>query len=98
MTARFFTVHENGVSLSVKARPGSREDAILGVRGAELIVAVRAHAEKGKANEEIVRLLSRILKIPRGEVELMRGAASPHKVFRLPLAAVSLLSKIGSHQ
>ena len=96
MTERFFTVHADGVSLNVKARPGYREDAILGARGAELVVAVRANAEKGKANGEIARLLSRALKIQREEVVLVRGASSPHKVFRLPLAAAPPLSKMAS--
>jgi uncharacterized protein YggU (UPF0235/DUF167 family) len=96
MGARFYTVDAHAVHLRVRARPGSREGAVLGARGAELVVAVRARAEKGKANEEIVRLLSRVLDIPRGEVILARGAASPHKVFRLPLAAAPRLEEWGA--
>ena len=94
MTERFFAVQGSSVSLNVKARPGSRENAILGVRGAELLVAVRARAEKGRANAEIARVLSRILRIPRGEVVLKRGATSAHKIFHLPLNAASLLEKM----
>ncbi len=94
MTNRFFAVHGSSVSLNVKARPGYRENAILGVHGAELIVAVRAPAEKGRANAEIARVLSRILRIPRGEVVLKRGATSAHKVFYLPLDAATVLEKM----
>ena len=41
------------MTLNVKAKPGARQDAVFGVRGGELLVAVRAVAEKGRANTEI---------------------------------------------
>jgi uncharacterized protein (TIGR00251 family) len=94
MTERFFSVHGSIVSLNVKARPGYRENAILGVHGAELVVAVRAPAEKGRANAEIARVLSRILRIPRCEVVLKRGATSTHKIFHLPLDVSFVLEKM----
>lgn len=89
----FFSVHGDHVILRVKAKPGARQDAILGVRGAELVVAVRVPAEKGKANAEIIRVLSKALEVHRSEVTLKLGGASPHKVFELPASAAAALQR-----
>ena len=72
-----------GVVLPVKARPGARRSEILGVHGGALKLAVAAAPEKGKANREIVALLSRELKVPKGSIELVRGAGGPEKAFRI---------------
>ncbi|HVO40939.1 MAG TPA: DUF167 domain-containing protein [Spirochaetia bacterium] len=89
----FYSVQGGRVTLRVKARPGARQDAILGVRGAELVVSVRVPAEKGKANAEIVRVLSRALDVPRADVVLKVGGGSPHKVFELPASAAAALQR-----
>jgi uncharacterized protein len=90
----FFSVHPNSVSLKVKARPGAAKDAVLGVRGGELVVAVRAVAEKGRANERLIRVLSAALGVSRDSVRLKLGGSSSHKVFELPKEAASILVKM----
>ena len=82
------------ITFKVKAKAGARQDAVLGVRGAELLVSVRAVAEKGKANEEIVRVLAKALGVARKSVVLKLGGASPHKVFQVPVAASAALRRI----
>ena len=84
------------VLMRVKARPRARQDGVLGVRAGELVVAVRAPAEKGKANAEIVRVLARALGLPRANVALKSGGSSPHKVFQLPLEAEPVLRKLSA--
>jgi uncharacterized protein YggU (UPF0235/DUF167 family) len=64
------------------------------VRGGELLVSVRAVAEKGKANEEIARVLAKALGVARGSVTLKLGGASPHKVFQVPVAAAAALQML----
>ena len=90
----FYTVHAGTVMLRVKAKPGARADAIMGVRGAELMVSVRSVAEKGRANVEIVRVIAKALGVPRDSVVLKIGGASGHKVFQLPVEAEPALRKI----
>ncbi len=96
MAEEFFSVRSGCVFLRVKAKPGAREDSIIGVRGSELVVAVRAPPEKGRANAEISRVLARALAVPRGEVVLKLGGSSSHKVYTLPLAAAAILGKMVS--
>jgi len=89
----FFSVGGEAVVLRVKAKPHAREDAVLGVRAGELLVAVRAAAEKGKANAEIVRVLARALGVRRDRVVLKSGSGAPHKVFVVPLEAAAALRR-----
>jgi uncharacterized protein len=90
----FFSSQGDHLTLRVKAKPGARQDAVLGVRGAELLVSVRAVAEKGRANVEIARVLAKALGVPKDSVVLKLGGASPHKVFQVPAAAAAALGKM----
>jgi uncharacterized protein YggU (UPF0235/DUF167 family) len=90
----FFSVREKSISLKVKARPGAGKDGVLGVRGGELVVAVRAVAEKGKANEQLIRVLSDFLGVPRDSIRLKLGGSTSHKVFELPREAGGALTKM----
>jgi uncharacterized protein (TIGR00251 family) len=92
----FFTLKDRAVLLRVKARAHAREDAVLGVRAGELVVSVRAPAEKGKANAEIVRVIARTLGLSRDVVALKSGGSSPHKVFLVPLEALDAVRALAS--
>ena len=91
-----FSIRSGRIFLRVKAKPGARQDSILGVRGSELVVAVRVPPEKGRANAEIARVLAGELRVPRDEIVLKLGGSSPHKVFTVPLSASPLLGKLVS--
>jgi hypothetical protein len=90
----FFTMKDRTVLLRVKGKAHAREDRVLGVRAGELVVSVRAPAEKGKANAEIVRVIAKALGVSRDDVALKSGGSSPHKVFQVPLGAAGALRKI----
>ncbi len=94
MAEEFFSVRSGCVFLRVKAKPGAREDSVLGVRGSELVVAVRAPAEKGRANAEITRVLAKALGVTRGDIVLKLGGSSPHKVYAVPVSAAPILGKM----
>ena len=90
----FYSVGARSILLHVKARPGSRQDAVAGVRGGELLVDVRAQPEKGRANEEIVRLLARALGVARESVVLKLGGGSRRKLFEVPLSCLEALERL----
>lgn len=96
MPDEFFSVRSGRVYVRVRARPGAFEDSVVGVRGSELLVSVRALPEKGKANAEIARVLARALRVPRDEVELKLGGSSAHKLYVVPLSAASALAKMAA--
>jgi uncharacterized protein (TIGR00251 family) len=69
-----------GTRLRLRVKPGAKRDAILGVHGGALKVAVAAPPEKGKANRAVVRLLAGALGLPREAVSVVAGESSQDKV------------------
>ena len=70
-----------GIILPVSARPGSGRDAIKGLQGGTLKVAVTQVAEKGKANRAIIGLLSKRLKLKKSQIQIVSGETSRQKQF-----------------
>lgn len=74
---------DGGVALSVKAQPGAKRNAIVGVHAGALKVAVTAAPEQGKANQAIATLLAETLGLRKADVELLSGQTSRAKKFLL---------------
>jgi len=76
-----------GVTLAVRAQPGSKKTAIAGVYGegdaAQLKLAVQAPPVEGRANEALVAFLADTFGVPRRSIELLSGGSSRSKVFLL---------------
>jgi len=75
--------HPHGVVVPIRAHPGARRNALLGVREGMLRIAVTAAPEKGKANQAIAALLGRELGLAKSSIELIAGETSSHKRFLL---------------
>ena len=79
--------------LKVRAAPGSKGDRVLGVHGDALRVAVRAPADRGKANAALVEVIARALGLRRSEVALHAGGASRDKWIRIDSLSREELSR-----
>ena len=72
------------VVIVVRVTPRSGRDAIEGLDGGgELRVRVTAAPADGAANEAVIRLLAKELRVPRSSVSLVFGASSRHKRLRI---------------
>ncbi|MBX9640556.1 MAG: DUF167 domain-containing protein [Mycobacteriaceae bacterium] len=71
-------------SLVVKVKPGSRKGPLVetGPDG-ELTVYVQEQAVDGKANDAVLRILAKYLDVPRNQIEMVSGARSRMKRFRV---------------
>jgi len=68
----------------VKVKPGSRRGPHVEVGpDGELTIYVREQAVDGKANNAVIQLLAAHLQLPRSRVELVSGAMSRVKRFRI---------------
>ncbi|HEX9833103.1 MAG TPA: DUF167 domain-containing protein [Mycobacterium sp.] len=68
----------------VRVKPGSRKGPLVEVGSeGELTIYVRDRPVDGKANEAVIRLLAEHLGVPRGDVQLVSGATSRLKRFRV---------------
>jgi uncharacterized protein (TIGR00251 family) len=76
-----------GVTLAVRAQPGAKKTAIVGVYGegdaAQLKIAVQAPPVEGRANEALVAFLADYFGVAKRSIELVSGELSRSKVFLL---------------
>jgi uncharacterized protein (TIGR00251 family) len=77
----------DGVTLAVRAQPGAKKTAIVGIYGegtdAQLKIAVQAPPLEGRANETLIAFLAETFGLPKSTVELLTGELSRNKVFLL---------------
>ena len=71
------------VFLSVRVTPGAGRDAVMGWQGDALRLSVAAPAERGKANEAVIRLLGGALGLPRQQLRIVRGQTARRKVIAI---------------
>ena len=78
---------KDGVTLAVRAQPGAKKTAIIGIYGegaaAQLKIAVHAPPIEGRANAALIAFLAELFDLPRHSVELVTGELSRSKVFLL---------------
>ncbi len=68
--------------LAVRVTPGAREQSLT-IEGGRLLAKVRAKPEDGKATSAVRDLLAAGLGLAPSRLELLRGATSREKLFRL---------------
>lgn len=68
--------------LAVRVTPGARIEALEIAEG-RLLAKVRAKPQDGKANDAVRGLLASALQVAPSRIELLRGATSREKQFRL---------------
>jgi len=88
-----------GVTLAVRAQPGAKKTAIVGIYGegdaAELKIQVHAAPIEGRANAALIEFLAEIFSLSRRNVELVNGELSRSKVFLLRcVSAAAVKAKI----
>ena len=70
--------------IAVRVKPGSSKGPLVEAdEDGSLTVYVRERAVDGKATEAVARLLAAHLSVPRSRVELVSGATSRIKRFRV---------------
>ncbi|XP_042527706.1 UPF0235 protein C15orf40 homolog [Dipodomys spectabilis] len=71
------------VTVAVRAKPGSRHNAVTDVTTDAVGVAVAAPPTEGEANAELCRFLSKVLDLRKSDVVLEKGGKSREKVVKL---------------
>jgi uncharacterized protein (TIGR00251 family) len=78
---------KGGVTLLVRAQPGAKKTAVIGVYGegatAQLKISIQAPPIEGRANSALISFLAEILDLPKSQVELVSGELSKSKIFML---------------
>ncbi len=78
--------HRSELTLEVFLKPGSKRDRIVAVEGSKVTLSVSAPPVDGRANEAMMRFLSKILHIPKSSINLVTGHTSRHKIVRIGIS------------
>jgi uncharacterized protein len=78
-----YDVEDGAVVVHVHVQPGSGRSAVVGRHGESLKVRVAAPPVGGRANDAALELLAEALEVPAQDVELVSGAKSRVKRFRV---------------
>ena len=67
----------------MKVTPGARTESVE-IADGRVLVKVRTKPEDGKASAAVLALLAQALEVAPSRVEMLRGATSREKLFRIP--------------
>ncbi|XP_050425889.1 UPF0235 protein C15orf40 homolog [Adelges cooleyi] len=67
------------IAIRVNAKPGAKKTEITDVSADAIDIKLKAPAQEGKANSELINFLSDVLNIKKNDIELKRGHQSRDK-------------------
>jgi len=73
------TQDRTGITVSLRVQPKASRNTVVGEHAGSLKLSVTAPPEKGKANQAVVKLLAKMLKVPAGSIMITGGATSRQK-------------------
>ncbi len=71
------------MKILVGVKAGARENSVEKIADGEYKVSVRAAAEKGKANAEVILALAEYFGIPRASVRIKAGHTARRKIIEI---------------
>ncbi len=86
--------HDSGTTISITVQPNAPVTKIKGLYGDTLKVQLKAPPVDGKANEELIRFLSKLLGLRQAEIEILSGETSRKKRVLIHLAISEVMAKM----
>jgi uncharacterized protein (TIGR00251 family) len=69
--------------VAIRVQPRASRERVLGLRGEAIAIALKAPPVDGAANEALLKLIARQLKVSAAAVELVRGSTGRSKWIRV---------------
>lgn len=83
------------MELEIRVQPKAKRNVIEVSSAGDVTVRVTAAPDSGKANDAVISLLAKRLRLPKGGVEIVRGHRSRKKLVRMPdLTASQLMERL----
>ena len=96
MNALSVGAREGAVRLSVKVKPRSPREAVRGVEGGALVLAITAPPVDGQANEALLDALARLLAVKRRSVTIVSGETARNKIVEITgISAADVGERLG---
>jgi len=75
---------KGSVTFAVRARPSApTTKAVEKLDDESIKIAIAAPPEKGKANAELIKFLSKEFAVSKSQITIVSGATAPHKLIRI---------------
>ena len=71
--------NKDGVIIELRVQPKSSADRIIGEYNGSLKVGITSTPEDGKANAAVAKLLSKLLDVPKSNIEIISGHSARNK-------------------
>ena len=71
--------HPEGLVLNARVQPKASKNAMRGVHGEALKIALTAPPVEGAANKALIAFVAKILGIPKASIEILSGQTSRNK-------------------
>ena len=85
----------NGLDVRIKAVPRAAKNEIQGLHDGALKIRLTTPPVDGKANQALIKFLSKTLSISKSQIELAQGETSRHKIVKITgLSKETLIRKI----
>lgn len=79
----------------IKAKPGSKLNHVGKAADGTVTVKIKAPANEGRANEELLRFLSEKLDLPKSKIRIASGLSSPFKKIEIDCEEKEVKKKLG---
>ncbi len=77
------TAKEDGVTFAVRVRTRASKSGVAGELDGAIKIRLAAPPVDGEANEELVRFLAKLFRVPRQQIALISGQKSKNKLVRV---------------
>jgi uncharacterized protein (TIGR00251 family) len=85
----------SGIELHVRAVPRASKNEIQGIHDGALKIRLTTPPVDGKANQALIKFLSKLLKISKSQIRLAQGETNRHKTLRITgITATDLRSRL----
>ena len=85
---------EGGVAVDILVQPRASRSRIGPLHGDRLKVAVTAPPVEGAANQAVIELFARRLRLPRRAIEVIAGAGSRRKTIAIAGASAEAIERL----
>nr|WP_237732839.1 DUF167 family protein YggU [Shewanella schlegeliana] len=76
-------MQQGDLLLQLYIQPKASRDQIVGLHGEEIKIAITAPPVDGKANAHLTKYLSKAFKVPKGDIEIIKGQMGRHKQVKI---------------
>jgi uncharacterized protein (TIGR00251 family) len=91
---KFIEKVKDGVNISILAQPRSSKSEIAGMHDGCLKVRISSPPVDGHANDALIKFFSKILKVPKSDISIVKGDRSKRKKINIKGADINSITGI----